>query len=335
MGFLNSLFGNIQKAFQGAGQSIGGALGNVGSTAMNLATKAGQGAGQNIFQSFMPQTSGPAAKSALPQAMSQGKSIAPAVASAMSGFNSTSPAQTSSSIANIFNKFKPGYQAPGGNAGNAAPNNYYLDQNQGGKDIMSQLFGGKGNELLGAGVGMLGDALAPKAKIPDANSSSSYQALQNFQPGKMSPEMEASINRSLKIKQDNEIKLLTDHYRNLRPGSDLTTDSAYQRDLANLQRQQGLDTADALASAGTQVSSQELTKLQEMASLDHQTIMAQTGMDMNEADEFKQKFGTLGSIIAGQGSGDSTDISNENLEANNQGSTNDLFKMFEQMLTGR
>jgi len=174
--------------------------------------------------------------------------------------------------------------------------------------------GGKENGLLGMGLNLIGEFAGPKVgKVPDMSSIPSVQAMKNFnvretQP--LSPDVEGSINRSVDIEHAAQTKRLRDIYKNARPGTDYTTDSAYQRDLANLERSQTLNRSDAMANASMEnmriqlgANEQEMAKLSELAQLDIGTIMANLGMDAEEANSFKEMFSNLGQPFLQKGLG--------------------------------
>jgi hypothetical protein len=289
MEFLSSLFGNIQKAFtpfiQGAssvGKALGGAVRNVSGISNAIGGMAGKASGNQAFQSFKPSQGTPIAPSSSPQSM----------ASALPGFNSTTNPNPSQGV-NFLKKFLPSETRSG-------PQN---TPKESGNDWMNQLFGKNPNQtMLGLGMNLIGDLAAPKSKsVPDINSLESIQSLKSFQPGKMSPELEGAVNRSIQIKQDQEMKRINDIYKNLHPGFDPTTDTAYQREVSNLNRQQTIDRADAIALAGTQASSQELEKLKEIANYDISTIMLELGMSSEEAAQFKKSFSNIGSMFLQNG----------------------------------
>ena len=289
MNWLNTLFQSIGGAAKGAGSAIGGALksgGNFLAPAVNAGAKVGQGLGNSLFSQFsgqkspaiaIPKSSGyasPMAQPGVSNSVSSGLgSMAPQGASLLKklNFNTPSlPTQTSQA------------QAP-------------MGQDNG---WMSQIFKGMnpGQLALGAGINFAGDLLAPKVKTPNIQDSASYQAMQNFKGG-LAPGMEDAINRNLAIKNEEELRNLRNVYKNVRPGTDYTTDSAYQRDAANLQRNQTLNNADALAMAGNQYSSQEMNRLSQLANADLAQIMLETGMSAQEAEQFKQSFSNIGTQL--------------------------------------
>ena len=154
--------------------------------------------------------------------------------------------------------------------------------------------------LQGLGIMGAGNFIGGSPKLPSFNTPE-VEAYKNFHAGGISPEAEASINRTVDINQDQQMKNLRDTYKNVRPGTDYTTDSAYQMDLANLQRKQTLDRSDAIANASLGFSQQEMQKASELAQLSIGEIMLRTGMEAEEASQIKQMFGNVGSMFMTKG----------------------------------
>lgn len=290
MNWLNTLFQSIGGAAKGAGSAIGGALksgGNLLAPVVNAGAKVGQGLGNNLFSQFSGQKSPAMAMPKVPSFSSP--MTQPGVSNSVSsGFNNTRSPQGSSLLKKLnFNT--PSLPTQTSQA--QAP----MGQ---GNDWMSQMFSGvnPGQLALGAGINLAGDIFSPKVKTPNIQDSASYQAMQNFKGG-LAPGMEDAINRNLAIKNEEELRNLRNVYKNVRPGTDYTTDSAYQRDAANLQRTQALNNADALAMAGNQYSSAEMNRLSQLANADLTQIMLETGMSAQEAEQFKKSFSNIGSQL--------------------------------------
>lgn len=170
---------------------------------------------------------------------------------------------------------------------------------------MDKMFKGTNPQqmALGMGVNALGQFMAPKTKSPNFNESPNVQALSQFQYDKLPGNAEAAINRNLDIQFEDQMKNLRNVYKNVRPGTDYTTDSAYQRDLANLQRNQTLNRADALAGPQLQYAQADQQRLMELANTDIAQIMMETGMSSQEAEQFKQSFSNIGTSLIDKGMG--------------------------------
>lgn len=163
-----------------------------------------------------------------------------------------------------------------------------------------------GKTGLGLGISALGNFIGPKSpKMPNLNELPSYQAMQRFSsnPTPVDPSIADSINRGLSINDEEETRRIRDIYKNARPGTDYTTDSAYQRDIANLQRNQGLRRSDALANVQLQSNQQQMERLSQIANMDIYNIMAKLGMDAQEAEDFKRSFSNVGSMFLQSGLG--------------------------------
>ena len=170
----------------------------------------------------------------------------------------------------------------------------------GGTDWMSSLFpGGKAAGIAGLAAPAIGNLFAPKApKIPDIRSLGSVQAMQNFRPGQsVSPAYQEMIQGNVGKLRDKRIQDLQALYHNARPGTDYLTDTNYQRDLALLETGVQDDLTNELTKAEGQFSSQEQDRLSQLAQLDVYTIMAQTGLEAQEAQQFKEMFSNVGNMF--------------------------------------
>lgn len=167
------------------------------------------------------------------------------------------------------------------------------------------LFQNPGQGLAGLGIMGLGQALTPKVKAPDFGGMQSYQNLQNFSnsPHQLDPAIQQSIQNSLNIQNEQQLRNLRDTYKNARPGTDYTTDSAYQRDLANLNRNMSMTGSDAMANASLQSNQQQLGNLTNIAGLDSQKAMMEYGQKAQQAQNFSQGFGNIGSMFLQKGIG--------------------------------
>jgi len=275
MNFLNNIF-----------RGVGGAVSNVGKAAKGFFNQVnpvniGQNLAQGAFNAFQPKS-----------------------AYAAQGKGSFSIPQASSYIPSLIGSQGP-KSAPG--FGSAGVETTPAQKSGGfGKSLLDTIFGEDANKgQIGAGIlsNFAGQAFAPKVNMPDIGGLQSVQNLRNFNNSSLPKGVEDSINRSVDIQHREELKRLQDVYRNARPGTDYTTDSTYQRDLAELERKQTLNRADAQANALLQFNQQEINHLSELAQQDIYTIMIKLGMDAQEAENFKQTFSNVGSMFLQSGLG--------------------------------
>lgn len=282
MGFLDTLFKSVQNVFGGVGNAVTGAAKTIGGGLTGGAQALGQNAGQALtkgaMNAFSPKSAN-AAQSNSPIQMAM-KSFAPnAGRMGASMFDKGSTPST-------------GFSA-GADATPASKSDFNL----------MDLFKGDGGKLAG-GLGMmgLGQVMGGNPKLPSFNTEA-MQNYQNYDTGHLPSGVEDMINRTSQINEDQATKQLRDVYKNARPGTDYTTDSAYQRDLANLQRTQTLNRADAQASALLGFNQQELSRASELAQLSIAEIMARTGMEAEEAQSIKEMFGNVGGAMVSSGLG--------------------------------
>jgi len=285
MGFLDTLFKSVQNVFGGLGNAASGAMGAV----TNAGSKIGQGiaskGGQSVMSSFAPKaiqgTMGNAGSGGMKTGASQ---------IAKGGFNS------------MFNQANHADYAPqlppAGFSGGADA----TPASKSGFNLMDLFKGGAGKMAGGLGMMGLGQVLGGSPKMPSFQTDA-MNNYQNYNTGKLPPNVEDMINRTAQINEDQATKQLRDVYKNARPGTDYTTDSAYQRDLANLQRTQTLNRADAQAQALMGFNEQELSRASELAQLSIAEIMAKTGMESEEAASIKQMFGNVGGMMIANGLG--------------------------------
>lgn len=139
------------------------------------------------------------------------------------------------------------------------------------------------------------------------------QLNQNYEP-LAQPEIDAAL-RELERNQVIEEDKVRDLYRNLRPGTDPSTDSSFQRDLATVSDQFSRAKADTLATRTRDTkaifdqqrtqqiqqaigaSDQQMNQLAQLAQLDINQIMTQLQMDYQQALLFKQTFLNLGASL--------------------------------------
>ena len=125
------------------------------------------------------------------------------------------------------------------------------------------------------------------------------------------PEIDAAL-RELERNQVIEEDKVRDLYRNLRPGTDPSTDSTFQKDLNTVGDQFSRAKADTLATRTRDTkaifdqqqsqaiqqslgaSDSQMQQLASLAQLDVNQIMTQLGLDLQQAMYFKQTFGNLG-----------------------------------------
>lgn len=185
-------------------------------------------------------------------------------------------------------------------AGGGMPGADSLEPEKKKKNWLEGLFpGGKEQGIAGLAAPLLGDMLAPKSpEIPNFGSLDSVKALQGFKPGNsVSPEYQQMLQRNTQQLRDTKVRELQALYHNARPGTDYLTDTNYQRDLAKLDQDIQMNMSDNLAKAEGTFSAQEQDRLSELAQMDIYSIMAQTGLDAQEASDFKEMFSNIGNTF--------------------------------------
>lgn len=133
-------------------------------------------------------------------------------------------------------------------------------------------------------------------------------------------EIQAALHQ-LEIDQAKAEDQVRDLYRNLRPGTDPSSDTSFRRDLQEVQDQFSRAKSDTLATRtrDTQAifreqqsraiqqalgaSDSQMQQLAEIAQLDVQRIATQLGIDLASAQAFKETFINLGSDLLFQGLG--------------------------------
>lgn len=187
--------------------------------------------------------------------------------------------------------------------------------------MMSNLFGGGGGAnaatkgassamnpgMMGMGLGAmgLGQAFSPKVQTPNFGGMQSVQNLQNFSnsPHSLDPAVAKSIQDSANIQNEQQLRNLRDTYKNARPGTDYTTDSAYQRDLANLNHSMSQNTSDAMANASLKSNEQQLGNMTNLANLDVGGAEQEYAQKAAQKQNFNQMFGNIGSMFLQKGLG--------------------------------
>jgi len=150
------------------------------------------------------------------------------------------------------------------------------------------------------------------------------QLNQNYEP-LAQPEIDAAL-RELERNQVIEEDKVRDLYRNLRPGTDPSTDSSFQRDLSTVSDQFSRAKADTLATRtrDTQAifnqqrvqqiqtalgaNEQQMNQLAQIAQLDILQIMTQLNLDYAQAQAFKETFLGLGGDLLRSGLNTQPDI---------------------------
>lgn len=183
----------------------------------------------------------------------------------------------------------------------------------GGTDWMSQIFpGGKAAGIAGLAAPAIGNMFASKSpNIPNIGGLESVQAMKNFRPGQsISPQYQQMIQNNVGQLRDQRKRELQALYHNARPGTDYLTDTNYQRDLALLEQGVQNNLTDELTRAEATFSSQEQDRLSQIAQMDIYQIMAQTGLDAQEANDFKQMFSNVGNMFLTNATRNPNDMSN-------------------------
>lgn len=162
--------------------------------------------------------------------------------------------------------------------------------------------------MTGAGLGImgLGQLMNKPTKMPDFNSQPQVQALNNWQnqaSHPMDPNVATAMQNTLNIQNEQQLRNLRDVYKNLRPGTDYTTDSNYQRDLTNLNRSIASQNADAMAGQQFNSNQQQLGNLTNMAQLGVGQQMGQANLDAQRQQQQNQMFGNIGSLFLQNGLG--------------------------------
>lgn len=182
-----------------------------------------------------------------------------------------------SSYANPFSGFPGGGSVPGfSNAiSSVSQPASTLNKSGGGLNFLKGLFGEKPNKALLAGLGLAGASqLIRSPKVPNNPQSvidyqnmvnSGGSALNQQAQGALSTELsrpfeqvsqeeQDAVLRELERNQKNEEDQIRDLYRNLRPGTDPSTDSAFRRDIGEMNDRYAKTKADTLAQLRRQVS---------------------------------------------------------------------------------
>lgn len=161
--------------------------------------------------------------------------------------------------------------------------------------------------MMGLGLGAmgLGQALSPKLQTPNFGGMQSVQNLQNWNNTShpLDPNVAQSIQNSMNLQNEQQRRALRDTYKNARPGTDYTTDSAYQRDNALLERSMALNSGDALANAQLSSNQQQLGNMTNLANLDVGGAEQQYAQQAAQKQNFNNMFGNIGSLFLQKGLG--------------------------------
>jgi hypothetical protein len=175
-----------------------------------------------------------------------------------------------------------------------------------GGGFLNSIFKNPAAGVGGLGVMGLGQLMNKPTKMPDFGSNPAVQQLQGWSSQAnhpMDPNVQAAMQHTLDIQNEQQLRNLRDVYKNLRPGTDYTTDSAYQRDLANLNRSIAQNNADAMAGQQFNSNQQQLGNLTNMAQLQVGQQMGQAGIDAQRQQQQNEMFGNIGSMLLQQGIG--------------------------------
>lgn len=164
--------------------------------------------------------------------------------------------------------------------------------------------GGMMNPMSLMGMGLMGGSqlFGGKTSAPNLNTPQ-VQAMQQFttNPPVLPQSMQDEINKSMGIQQEQESRNLRDVYKNARPGTDYTTDSAYQRDLANLGRQQTSDRANALIAPTLQYQQPLQENLTNQANMSMYQPMMQAGLQSQQQKQTKDLWSGIGGTLLNKG----------------------------------
>lgn len=216
------------------------------------------------------------------------------------------PGTSSGGVGNALSSF--GSMIPGGGGGNpmtamTSTTSPGLNQASGGSVIgknSGSLFGGMNKTLLGGLATMLGSQFIKSPKVPEnpqsikdyQNFASQGSAIGNLGQQKLTEqlnqnmmqvsqqEIDAAL-RQLQESQDAEMRQLTGTYKSLRPGTDITTDSSYARDVGQLNDRYARSKADITAQLNRQVYNDFQTQRA-------QQIAQASGFDVNRAAQLLQ-----------------------------------------------
>lgn len=324
MSWFNDLFKGVGKVASTAAPFVGMA---------NPALGVGLAAGGQLAQG---RNIGQAVKSGIGQGFSNFFGGTPAYAASI----------TNPSVAGVKTNFLSPTQLASQNAGRFASQS----PSSGGLGNILKMFGATGGDQaknIGGIASLATGLLKGYPKVPDTSAQldqlraqAGGNPLSQFAQGQLQnqmneqynpltqPEIDAAL-RQIEVEQGHAVDQLRDQYRNLRPGTDPSTDSTFRRDLMELQDQFSRQKADTLATRtrdtksifdqqrmqqiqmSLNASNQEMQNLTEIAKMEISQIMEQLNLDYNQASLFKETFIGIGQgLLAGpqQSSGQTFNI---------------------------
>ena len=218
-----------------------------------------------------------------------------------------------------------------------------MQRDSGGSNFLPELMksffpGGVAQGIAGVAAPVIGNMFSPKTKTPNFSAPQSVQNLQNFRPGNsISPAYKTMIENSTdRLRKQRKLNL-DRVYHSARPGTDYTTDTNYQRDLAEIERSSQAQEADSLAGAEGTFSAQEQARLTDLAQLDIAQIMYETNLSAEEASAFKDLFSNVGNAFltnATRKPGSEYNQLMEQLSGNNK-KQSEFNELMEQFLQGQ
>lgn len=162
------------------------------------------------------------------------------------------------------------------------------------------LFGGMNKSLIGGLATMVGSQFLKSPKVPEnpqsvkdyQNFASQGSAIGNLGQQRLTEQLNQSMQgvsqaeidaalRQLDQSQQDEMRQLTSTYKSLRPGTDVTTDSSYARDVGQLNDRYARSKADITAQLNRQVYNDFQTQRA-------QQIAQASGFDVNRAAQLLQ-----------------------------------------------
>lgn len=293
---LMSLFGG-GAATQGASQP---------STQTGIAGGQSAPQQQNFLQQLMSAFNGPGNNNVLAQA-GQGAGIGAGNSMGLNpllgGVVGAGLGQIGSAAGNLLpGLFQGGNQSGQQQSGYSGVNTGDSYQQSNSLNDLFQMFGiqNPAQAGLGAGILGLGQLLDKDVKLPDFWEDRGVKDLAawgqtNTHP--MDANVEAAIQRSMDIQNEQQLRNLRDVYKNARPGGDYLNDSAYQRDLDNLNRKMALNTADAKAGSQLQSNAQQIGIKTNLASGSVGQGLMQGLIDTQKQTNQNKLFGDLGSAF--------------------------------------
>jgi len=172
------------------------------------------------------------------------------------------------------------------------------------------LLGGKnwGTTALGLGIGGLGQLMNKQPQIPNFNELGGVQGFKNMLSQgptavQITPETRLRLEEQVNDQYDQALKELNARYKNLRPGADYASDSDYKGDLDRLNEAKADAIKGMVDEYQNRVYSDQLQGAQYFADMDQYQLMAQTGLDQQQAQEFQNWLRSLGGAFMQSGLG--------------------------------